>query len=142
MKKLFHQILLVEDDAVTNYLNENLLEDMQVAEAIHAVKNAEQALAFMEKHWLSSEEEPSEPINKLLLLDIHLEDWDGFELLEQLEKLPPIHHLCLILLSVSHHPRDIAKAKRFKVDAFMEKPLTREKLEAVADKLKVCAESP
>lgn len=140
MKKLFHQILLVEDDAVTNYINENLLEDLQVADEIYAFKDGEQALAFIEEHWLSSEGQSSTQISRLLLLDIHLEGCDGFELLERLEKLPPIQHLCIIILSNSHHRRDIEKAERFNVDCFMEKPLTRGKLEAVSGKLKECAE--
>ncbi len=135
MKKIFHQILLVEDDTITNFINEQLLLDMQVADRIHAVGKAELALTFIRQHWLSPEKQ-TESESKLLLLDIRLENWDGFELLEQ---LPIIEHLCIVILSASTHPKDIEKAKELKVDAYLEKPLTREKLEAVADKLKQCA---
>lgn len=140
MKKLFHQILLVEDDTVTNFINESLLEDMQVADEIYAYKDGAQALDFIKKHWLSSDDLSSEQFNKLLLLDIHLEDFNGFELLEKLEKMPPIKNICIIILSNSHHQRDIEKAKKFNIDAFLEKPLSRAKLEAVYDKLQECAE--
>lgn len=140
MKDLFDQILVVEDDEVAVFLTENLLRDLQVSDSIRAVTSAELALDFIENSWLSSEKS-SKQMNKLLLLDIHLENWDGFDLLEQLEKLPSIENLCVVILSVSLHPRYKEKAERFKVDALIEKPLTREKLETVADKLKACSET-
>lgn len=140
MKKLFHQILLVEDDTVTNFINESLLEGMQITDEIHAYKDGAQALEFIKKHWLSSDAPSSEQFNKLLLLDIHLEDLNGFELLEKLGKMPPIKNICIVILSNSHHQRDIEKAEKFKIDAFLEKPLTRDKLEAVYNKLQECAE--
>lgn len=140
MKKLFSQILLVDDDTITNYINDNLLEDMQVADQIYAMPDGAQALAFINKHWLAKGDLPAKEQPKLLLLDINMMQMDGFELLERLAGLPPIHNLCIVILTFSHHPRDFDKAERYQVDAFLEKPLTREKLESIAGTLQQCAE--
>ena len=55
MSKLFSHILLVDDDTITNYINENLLEEMKVAERIQAIQDGGEALAFIEKHWSPKE---------------------------------------------------------------------------------------
>jgi CheY-like chemotaxis protein len=55
---------------------------------------------------------------------------DGFEFLEEFEKLPYIQSnpIPVLLLTTSTNLKDVEKAKKFKVTGYIEKPLTEEKL--------------
>ena len=61
---------------------------------------------------------------------------DGFEFLERLEKMPSIQNLWVIILATSLYKRDVEKAKAFKLETFIEKPLTKEKLETLFAQLR------
>ncbi|MBL4707913.1 MAG: response regulator [Flavobacteriales bacterium] len=123
MRKL-NRILLVDDDNATNFLHQLLLEEMDLAENIDIALNGKEALDKIEAY--SIEELP-----QLILLDINMPFMNGFEFLEQYEKLDEDRKVGvrLMMITTSTDPRDLAKSKQFSsISGFLNKPLTDKKI--------------
>lgn len=128
---LIDSVLLVDDDPVTNYLNEELLSELQISKDVEVTDDAKEALGFIENCYLPKEN----PKSLLILLDINMPGWDGFEFLDELNSLTeiPNHQIDVIILSSSIHRIDKEKAENYKVLDYIAKPLTPEKLKAALD---------
>ena len=77
------RILLIDDDHITNMLNERIIKYTQVSENVHVCISAQKALNlildFIDKQ---------ESIPEVILLDIRMPIMDGFGFLEEFIKLP------------------------------------------------------
>lgn len=122
MNNIFGTVLLVDDDEITNFINEEILTGMAITPHVHILKDGIEALDYINRQWVK---ETSDAVKKLLLLDINMSNMDGFELLQ---KMPLIPGLSVVILTTSQHKRDKELAKKHKVLAYIEKPLTRQKL--------------
>ena len=122
----FKTILLVDDDASTNFLNRILLEEWEIAERIFEAGNGRMALDLLK----NSPDFPGEA-PALILLDINMPEMNGFEFLEHYENLSlelksKMH---VVILSTSLHPEDRQKAAGFgALDGYLHKPLSLDKL--------------
>lgn len=129
MQHYFTDVLLVDDDPITNFLNESLLQELQVAQHVAVDYNGEDALAFIQTHWRreanSSTEKPS---CKLILLDINMPVMNGFEFLEHYQKIAQDDEVCVAILSSSDNQKDLEKARAYNIKTFLEKPLDKEKI--------------
>jgi CheY-like chemotaxis protein len=122
-------VLLVDDDFASNYLTEVIIKDINFAGQVYSVRDGKAALDFMKQHCLPLQQENS-ACPDLILLDINMPVMDGFEFLEEYEKMPidKKESIYIILLTTSTNIRDVEKAKKYKVTAYLEKPLSEEKL--------------
>jgi CheY-like chemotaxis protein len=59
----------------------------------------------------------------LILIDIHLPDIDGFEVLRRLRAHPPTRAICCVALSANAVPEDIERAKAAGFDDYWTKPI-------------------
>jgi CheY-like chemotaxis protein len=126
----FNCILLVDDDFASNYLTETVLQDMELTDHIHISKNGQEALHFVEQNCKAN----SSTCPELILLDINMPVMDGFEFLKEFEKIQANKQpTYVILLTTSTNNKDIEKAKHFNVMAYLEKPLTEEKLNQIIE---------
>lgn len=135
MKKHINDILLVDDDAITNFLNETLLQEMNVADHIDIVYDGLKALDFIKKHWTYDEFTIQAPDDKLILLDINMSTMNGFEFLEHFEKIGQSQKVTVALLTTSVNKQDMNKAENYKVKDYIEKPLNEDKVRALLKKL-------
>ena len=121
MQKLA-SVLLVDDDPTTNFLHEQLLLSLGVTETCLVAENGAEALSL-----LATYASPDEIMPDLVLLDVHMPVMDGIDFLEayvQPPKPPPV----VIVLTTSVHARDQARMARLPVADWINKPLTRAKV--------------
>jgi len=121
--------MLVDDDAATNWLNEELIEDLEMANNVVIATNGEEALDYFNS--IGDKNKASDFIRpNLVFLDINMPLMDGFEFLEKYEKLDPSLHaeVVIMFLTTSDSLSDKERANRKLVKGFIEKPLKRDKL--------------
>lgn len=111
----FTDIVLIEDDPVDTFIAQQLLK--KSCDNVKAYKNGRLAIDSL----LEMENMP-----ELILLDINMPDMNGFEFLEEFEKLPIEMKSCttIYMLSSSDDKRDVDKALKYEsVKKFITKPL-------------------
>ncbi|WP_028978638.1 response regulator [Sporocytophaga myxococcoides] len=124
MKKI-NCILLIDDDEISNFINETLLKRMGVASEIKVVKNGIDGLKYITIY----DEKGICP--ELILLDLNMPVIDGYEFLESFDKLifENKNNVKIVVLSSSNNPRDEERLKNeFGISNYFIKPLTEEKV--------------
>ncbi|MEC7756089.1 response regulator [Roseivirga sp. UBA1976] len=131
MEKKLKCILLVDDDAATNFLNSMVVEEAECCERCVVAKSGMEALEF-----LKSSENGEYPQPDLIFLDINMPGMNGWQFLEHYEKLhiDQKAKVIIVMLTTSLNPDDLEKSKSTKVEGFIHKPLTEEILKKIIDK--------
>ncbi len=131
MKKI-KCILLVDDDATTNFLNEELINDLGIAEEVHVALNGQEALNYLHKKGkFKATREGEYPTPSLIFLDINMPLMGGFEFLEKYHQLPAIKkaEVVIVFLTTSDSHKDKIKQLNDEVVRdFIEKPLKKQEL--------------
>lgn len=125
----FKRILLVDDDQITNFLNENLLKDLNIAEHISVANDGQEALEFIKMNCLNGN--APQNCTDIILLDLNMPVMDGFEFLEKYYELSMDTSIAIFLLTTSSNQRDLERAKNFDIKGYINKPLTEAKLREV-----------
>jgi CheY-like chemotaxis protein len=123
--------LLVDDDQTTNYLNRLLLTRLEVANKLLVAANGQEALDLLQVHC----HEASEECPALILLDVKMPVMDGFAFLEAYDTLPLTQKnaIIIVMLTTSLHPQDVDRVRKLNIAGFLNKPLTKEKLNEVLE---------
>lgn len=133
--RVLDTILLIDDDDTTNYLNKRLLIRLQVARKIQVANNGEEAIHYLLTHCqaLTSEEEDRP---ELIFLDIKMPVMDGFEFLEEYNKLRPQLGCpsVISMLTSSASNLDINRLQQYgTVSKYLTKPLTERKVSEIME---------
>ncbi len=123
MKKL-NKILLVDDDPTNNFLNEKILNDLNIAQEIKVLTNGKLAFDYV----LDSCNSPEKNCPALIILDHHMPVMDGLELMHYLHTDGILKKMetVFILLAVHTTPQDQEVFKQFGVQEFTSKPLSKQ----------------
>lgn len=131
---MLKKILIIDDDETTCFLNKIFLEDMQVTEDVECLYDAREALELIKN--VCSGNSYGENGPDLIFLDINMPIMNGFEFLEQVKLLEGIGNLCshrVVMYTSSIHPKDVERANSHGVLAYVQKPLTKSKLNSVIE---------
>lgn len=124
-------ILLVDDDPITNMIHTKIIEKcFDTSFIVTAFTNPYEALHQL-REWSAS---GNDDFPGILFLDINMPHLDGWEFLEEYQKLPAavLEKCRVIMLSSSIDRHDIEKSKTYKVvRQFVSKPLTPDMLETL-----------
>ena len=122
-------VLLVDDDPTTNYLNKLLLTQMEVAKQVLVAENGEQALRTLVQSCTAE----NKTCPRLILLDMNMPVLNGLAFLEAYAQLPLAHQqaIVIVMLTTSLHPIDLARAQQLPIAGFLNKPLTKDKVQAL-----------
>ncbi len=125
MKK-YNLVLLIDDNEIDNFVAKKVIEKSGFAEKVIAVQSARNALDYLNTGNSSKDELPD-----IIFLDIGMPEMDGFEFLEEYEKLNKIvvNNSKVVVLSSSLDIDDYNRANRNKlVRKFINKPLSKKSL--------------
>lgn len=121
-------ILLVDDDATTNFLNQALLRRMAVADTLLVATNGREALDLLHTHCAPA---ATLPCPTLVLLDLKMPIMDGLEFLEVFAQQAFSQRPVVAMLTTSLNPRDVERLQTLPIADYLTKPLTREKVMAL-----------
>ena len=132
MKKV-KLVLLIDDDAPTNFINKKIIQNSGLVEIIHVAQGGSEAISFLSGN---------ENLNKnflfpdIIFLDINMPAMDGWEFLAEYRKLKTIksERVIIVILTTSLNPDDELRAREIEeVYGFKSKPLTRQTIEEIVN---------
>ena len=118
MKK---NILLIDDDHICNFLTQQILLRMEIANKIYTALNGRDALKLL------NPSDGSKSINlDLILLDLNMPIMDGFTFLDNFKNLdiPGKEKIAIVIVSSSQNSNDVKKAMDKGVDHYLTKPIS------------------
>ena len=126
--QMFNNVLLIDDDAVSNAFNTILINTTKFAANVKSYLNARDAINYLKN--LIKTNHPA--FSDIIFLDITMPEMDGWEFLEELNKFPEfiLKDCKVIFLTSSIDEEDIEKSKSYKiVHDFISKLITEDDLE-------------
>ena len=122
-------VLLVDDDPLTNDLNERLLKQLGVADQYFSANDGVDALAALEE--LAAEANPSSPV--LVLLDVKMPRMDGMAFVDAYQRLPVDQQQAVVIVmhTASMTSVDLGRIETMPIAGLVSKPLTKEKLDTI-----------
>jgi len=138
MKKLkgLNCILLVDDDEVNNYLNKLLIQKSGVDVHVEVALNGLIALEYLTSTGKYNGS-ATFPRPELILLDINMPRMNGWEFLDEYEKLDDEMKggIVIAMLTSSNNTDDVNMAlKEYELPEYIYKPLTIEKLQELFER--------
>ena len=116
------KILLIDDNPIDLMLNERIVRATAPEADILKFKSGVEALDYLTQ--------TTTELIDIILLDIKMPFMNGFQLLEEMEKLDEGQFKATYMVSSSIDPIDIEQSKKSSlVKGFIEKPLSTQKLE-------------
>lgn len=128
--KKFHNVMLIDDNEIDNLINQKMIEAAGIADNIFTHSGAKSAIEFLRNIEKIVKTSPN-ILPEVIFLDIDMPLMDGFQFLDQFEKLSPdTKNYCkIVMLTSSINPQDLNKSKTYNyVRKFLNKPLTQDSL--------------
>lgn len=133
-KYVFKKVMVIEDNPTDSYIASFNIKKNGLAKEVVVMETAMEALKYLRE----SVENP-DSLPELIFLDIKMPGQNGFEFLEEYEKLPGNlqNKRIIMMLTSSLNEEDRSKAGDNKfVCRFLNKPLDKQKIESLKHLLK------
>lgn len=82
MEFKYKKIMIIDDDAIDNYLLKVLIKNNHIAESILEFENGERAISYLKENQFSEDGLP-----EVILLDLYMPRMNGIEFVEKLDEL-------------------------------------------------------
>lgn len=114
-------ILYVEDEETDVELLRHVFTHAAITNLLKIVKDGREAKDYLagDKPFTDRKENP---FPALVLLDLNLPYWSGFEVLEWIRKQPSLRRLPVVIFTSSSRPDDIARAYDAGANGYLVKP--------------------
>jgi CheY-like chemotaxis protein len=136
MTKKLKCVLLVDDDNGANFINRMIIEEAGITDHIEITLNGQEALDYLAKSG-KYKDKGTRTAPELILLDINMPVIDGWEFLDEYNKLKEDqkNSSIIVLLTTSLNPDDKKRAEKNPViSSFENKPLDLKILEKIVTK--------
>lgn len=126
MKKI-DMICIVDDDPTHLFITRKYLELSGVVENIMIYKNGKEAYDKLKAIFLNSETLP-----EIILLDLNMPIWDGWQFLDEFTKIPIESDIKIYILTSSTNEEDKIKAAEYNLKSnYLIKPITLNEIRTV-----------
>lgn len=119
------EIILIEDNVFEAELAMRALAKNNLANKVLHIDDGEEALDYIfsrGKHLGRK----SEPLPKLILLDLKLPKVNGLQILKEIKENPATKSIPVVVLTSSQEERDIVESYKLGVNSYLVKPLNFE----------------
>ena len=120
MKRKLNCVMLIDDNEDDNFFHQIILNDLKITKHIQVAESGFEALEYLQK---------GEQLPDLIFLDINMPKMNGWEFLEEYDKLKLSINsgLVIIVLTTSLNPSDKEKSRKINlISGFECKPLNEE----------------
>ncbi|TAH24307.1 MAG: response regulator [Cytophagales bacterium] len=129
---MINQVLLIDDDAINNFLNEKIIIASQLAQEVTTFIRAEDAIHYLEETCVQQKSKCPE----LILLDISMPHLDGFDFIQIYNKLKiKKENTTIAILTSSDDERDVRKVRAMGIEHYLVKPLDLSAFSKLLDKI-------
>lgn len=122
----FNKVLLIDDDDIVNSINSVIIKHAKFANEVESINNVPNAIDFLNQ-LKSTGDTPD-----IIFLDLNMPGQDGWDFIEEYEKIGLNGSTKVIMLTSSISAKDEERASSSKaITAFISKPLSPELLETI-----------
>lgn len=114
----FNSVLLIDDDPVSNFMVLNFFKKTNFTRTVNCFRNGREGLDFIKNN--------QGALPELILLDVNMPVMDGYEFLDEFEKLSYNKERVKIILFTTDE-REENKTRKYGLEQVIIKPLTLEK---------------
>jgi len=130
MKKI-NLACIIEDDPVHQMLTQKYVELTGLVDNLIVCKNGKEAYNL-----LSALIAAGEPVPEVILLDLNMPVWDGWQFLEEFLKIPIEQKITIFILTSSINEDDFIKAEMYNLSSnYLIKPIKLHELKTVLSKI-------
>jgi CheY-like chemotaxis protein len=127
--KKFRTVMLIDDNEIDNLINQKMIEAASITENIYTHTGAKSAIEFLKN--MERLDVADKVLPDVIFLDIDMPLMDGFQFLEEFEKLGNAakKKCSIIMLTSSINPQDFNRSKKYaNVKLYLNKPLSHESI--------------
>lgn len=120
---------IIDDDPIFVFGTKRIMEIANFCESFMIFRNGKEAFDKLKAIIIADEKLPD-----LILLDLNMPIWDGWQFLDEFIKIPHTNPITIYIMTSSVDPADIEKAKTYDaVSNYLIKPITMAELKKLME---------